>query len=273
MLGRAAAGHAELPSPAEARERDVLRRPGPRERAIIRRSGIVGLFLAAVTTLGASLDAGVRLSAALFTETQPVGANTLQAVRIFPGTRTTPAFSVTDASSGTGVDASAPLAFAADGLTVTTKAWDTTFATGRYLDVDLNAPLPAGLAASGATFAIDMATGDAGQTACLYLDVRRISTGSVLGTFGSPASPIGCVTGTSVQEVSTSISAVVATTDVLNDLRVRVYVRSSGADAVSIDRAVVSGSTPYVAFTLYPVSFTDAADGAPAVTPWNLAGP
>jgi hypothetical protein len=262
MLGRPVARHAALTS-----------RSGLGERAPLRRAGVFALLVAAVTTLCAGLDAGVRLSAALFTEARPVGANTIRAAGVFPGTRTTPAFRVTDASSGTGIDASAPLAYAADGLAVTTKAWTTSFETDRYVDVDLNAPLPAGLTAAGVAFTINLAAGAEGQTACLYVDVRRISTGSVLGTFGSPGSPIGCVTGTSVEEVSTSIASVVATTDVLNDLRARVYVQSSGADAVSIDRAVVSGSTPYVAFTLYPVSFTDAADGAPAVTPWNLAGP
>lgn len=214
-----------------------------------------------------------RVAYALFTEQHGVGGNTLGAARIFTGTRTTPAFDVIDASSGAEVNKSNPLAFAGDGLTTGTKAWSASFDTARYFDVDLNAPLPAGLATSSVTFDIAIASGAAGQTTCLYFEVRRQSTGAVLGTFGSSGSPSGCVTGTTPQTVSTSITSAVSSTDLADDLRVRVYMKNSGGGTAAIDRAVVSGSSPYASFTLYPVSTTDAADGTPVISRWALAGP
>ena len=86
-------------------------------------------------------------------------------------------------------------------------------------------------------------------------------------------SPVGCVTGTTLQTISASIASAVSTTDLADDLRVRVYMKNSGGGTASIDRAVVSGSSAYAAFTLYPVSTTDASDGTPVLSRWGLAGP
>ena len=39
-------------------------------------------------------------------------------------------------------------------------------------------------------------TGGAGSgNACFYFEVRRASTGAVLGTYGSSGSPVACSTG------------------------------------------------------------------------------
>jgi hypothetical protein len=237
-----------------------------------RRLGRAGR-IAIVAVVAVSFAVAGRAAYALFLDQNGVGSNALTAGRIFPGTWTTPAFGVTDASSGSEVDASSPFAYAGDGLASTTKAWATTFDTGRYFDVDLNAPLPAGLGTTGVTFELDVASGAAGQTTCTYFEVRRQSTGAVLGTFGSSGSPVGCVTGTTPATVSASITSAVSTTDLADDLRVRVYMKNSGGGPAAIDRAVVPGSSPYAAFILYPVSTTDAADGTPVLLHWALAGP
>jgi hypothetical protein len=236
------------------------------------RFGRVGR-VAIVVAVAAALGIGGRIAFAAFTAPSGVGGNTFSTGRIFAGSWTTPAFDVRDASSGTEVDASSPLAFAGDGRTAATKAWSTSFGSSRYLDFDLNGPLPGGLAVSGATFDLTFASVAAGVTSCVYLEVRTQSTDTVIGTFGSAGSPAGCVTGTSLQTVSTSIAGAVGSTDAANDLRVRVYGKSSGGVASTVDLAVVSASSPYVAFTLYPVSWTDAADGTPVATRWALAGP
>ncbi len=217
--------------------------------------------------------AGGRIAYAIFVDPSAAGSNTFATARIFAGSWTTPAFDVGDASSGTEVDASSPLAFAGDGRTSATKAWSTTFSSSRYLDFDLNAPLPGGLAVSGATFDLAFASTAAGVTSCIYLEVRTQSTNTVIGTFGSSGSPVGCVTGTSLEAVSTSIASAVGSTDTADDLRVRVYSDSSGGVGSTIDLAVVNATSPYATFTLYPVSWTDAADGTPVATRWSLAGP
>lgn len=226
-----------------------------------------------VVGLAIAFAMGGRIAYALFIDPSPAGGNTFSTTRIFAGSWTTPAFDVGDASSGTEVDASSPLAFAGDGRTSATKAWSTSFSSSRYLDFDLNGPLPGGLAVSGTTFDLSFASTAAGVTSCVYLEVRTQSTNAVVGTFGSPGSPVGCVTGTSLQTVSTSIASAVGSTDTADDLRVRVYGNSSGGVASTIDLAVVSASSAYAPFTLYPVSWTNAADGTPVATRWALAGP
>lgn len=246
--------------------------PGSNRRPSPLRLGRVGR-VAIVVAVAAAFGFGGRIAYALFFDPSVAGANTFSTGRIFASSWTTPAFDVGDASSGTEVDASSPLAFGGDGRTSATKAWSTSFSSSRYLDFDLNGPLPGGLAVSGATFDLTFASTATGVTSCIYLDVRIRSSNTVVGTFGSAGSPVGCVTGTSLQTVSTSIASAVGSTDAADDLRIRVYADSSSGVASTIDLAVVSASSPYTAFTLYPVSWTDAADGTPLATRWGLAEP
>lgn len=212
----------------------------------------------------------VTLVLAYFSSTRGTAA-TFSSMQIFSGTRSTAAFSVTDASSGTAVDASNPYAFD-DSRTATTSAWATAFDTGRYLDIDLNGPLPSELAVSGATFHLRFASSAAGDTTCYYADVRTASTGALLATYGSSGSPVGCVTGTTASTVSVAIGAV-STSGRANDLRVRIYGRNSGSGSMVIERATVSGATPQISFTLYPIAVSDAADGSPAPWIWALSNP
>ena len=73
-----------------------------------------------------------------------------------------------------------------DGRTTSTSSWSTAFAANRYLEFDLNAPLPGGGAASGVTFRLTVASASPSGTACGYVNVRRISDDASLATYGSP---------------------------------------------------------------------------------------
>jgi hypothetical protein len=223
---------------------------------------LAGLATVAVATIGLSL--------ALFTA-RTDGAAQFGTKAVFPGERVTPAFQVGDSSSGTEIDRSNPLAFASDGLTATTSAWSAAFASDRYLEFDLNASLPSSLVVSASTFDLTFAAAAAGQ-ACFYFEVRSISTGVVLDTYGSAGSPVGCVTGTTLTTFTTPISAV-TTTSIANDLRVRLFGQTSDNGPTMIDLATVGGSTAYQAFTVYPVVFRDAADTTPEIVPWSLTSP
>jgi hypothetical protein len=220
----------------------------------------IGLLIALVAT-------SVGISLAIFTA-QHDGTAVFGAKALFPGERVTPAFQVIDGSSGSEVDRSSSFAFAGDGLTTTTSAWSSSFAASRYLEFDLNASLAAGVALSSASFDFRVASGGAGQ-ACFYFEVRRISTGAVVATQGSSGSPVGCVTGTTLSSFSTPIPSV-GSTDLANDLRIRVFGSESAGGSMVVDLATVSGSTAYQTFTLYPVMYRDAADGTPQIVPWGL---
>lgn len=233
--------------------------PKPRARVL--------MVVLSIGLLCAVAFASVGVSLAIFTA-QHDGTAVFGAKALFPGERVTPAFQVIDGSSGSEVDRSSPFAFSGDGLTTTTSAWSTSFAAGRYLEFDLNAPLAAGVGLSSASFNVRLASSGAGQ-ACFYFEVRRISTGAVIATHGSPGSPVGCVTGTTLTSFSTAIPSV-ASTDVADDLRIRVFGAESADSSMVVDVATVSGSTAYQTFTLYPVMYRDAADGTPHIVPWGL---
>jgi hypothetical protein len=200
-------------------------------------------------------------------------ANVVAAARIFSGVRTTTGFIVRDASGGGAEsDQSSPLAFGGDGRAMTTGAWAATFGANRFLQVDLNAPLPAGLPASGATFRLTFASSSPAGTACVYIEVRRISDDAVEASYGGSGAPLACVSGTTLATLDQPIP-VVGSTGGANDLRVRVYGRDTAGVGSIVDQAVVNGATAYASFTLYPVRITDAADGTPITVPWRLQGP
>lgn len=228
------------------------------------------LVVAAIATLASVAIVAIGQSLAVFTA-QPQDAAVFGSKALFPGERVTPAFQVGDSSSATEIDRSSSFAFSADSLTTTTSPWSTAFAADRYLEFDLNGSLASGVAVSTANFNVRFASSGAGE-ACYYFEVRRISTGAVLGTHGSSGSPVGCVTGTTLTSFSTAIPSV-ATTPIANDLRVRVFGKESASGAMVVDLATVGGSTAYQSFTLYPVMFRDAADTTPEIVPWGLNVP
>jgi hypothetical protein len=225
------------------------------------------LVVTGIAALASVAVATVTFSLAVFAA-QPEEQAIFGSMALFPGERVTPAFNVGDSSSGSETDRSSSFAFSADSLTTTTSPWSSAFEADRYLEFDVNDSLASGVVISAATFDLRFASAGAG-TACYYFEVRRISTGAVLGTHGSSGSPVGCVTGTTPSSFSTALPAV-ATTTIANDLRLRIFAAESGSAAMVVDLATVVGSTAHQAFTLYPVTFRDAADTTPDVVPWGL---
>ena len=87
----------------------------------------------------------------------------------------------------------------------------------------------------------------------------------MLGTHGSAGTPLRCVTGATQVSSATAIPEVTTST-IADDLRIRVYGTNTASAASSEDVATISGSTD-AAFTLYPVSVTDRANGSATTTP------
>ena len=227
-------------------------------------------LLMALTVVGSIGLGAVGLSLAIFTA-QIEGEAVFGAKALFPGERVTPAFVIGDASSGSEIDRTSPYAVAGDGLAASTSAWSSAFAADRYVQFDLNAPLATGVAVTAATFELALASSGTGQ-ACVYLEVRRISSGALLATHGSAGSPLGCVTGTTPATISSALGSV-TTTSLADDLRIRVFGSESGSAPMVIDLATVEGITAHQAFTLYPVLIRDAADTTVQIIPWGLAVP
>ena len=226
-------------------------------------------LLVVAVAAAACAVAGVAYAAFFSITSNP--ASSFSAKRIFPGDRTTSAWKLLDASGGAGeVDTSDMESFFNDVLNEGTGKWATAFASDRYLDFDFSSPLSAGLSASGATFNFSFIPKATTDTACYYFEVRRASTGAVLATHGSTSSPIQCVTGATYTLSSTAVPSV-SSTDIANDLRIRVYSKNTTVDVTRVDLATVSGATPYASFTLYNRTMNDVADPAvPTNRPWEL---
>jgi len=231
--------------------------------------------LAFVTAASVAIAAMVMVSlpgtTALFTADYPVGAD-IAASRIFRDERISTAFDVTDASSGSVVDQSSATAFGADGRYFLSRAWPTAFDSGRYLELEPNAPLPAGLGVSNASLDLRVASDAGSGSVCLYVELRRASNNNLLSSHGSSGSPLACTSGTSTTVLNVPLTAV-TTTDLANDLRVRVFARDSAAGALRVDQATVSGDTPFVTFTLYPILTREVYTGQTELLRWGLAGP
>ena len=175
---------------------------------------------------------------------------------LVPQTLVTSAWDLDDASAGGAeVNANDPVAFAADGRTVTTTAPSTAFAATRFLVFDQAAALPSNATPSSASFDFRFAAA-ALNTTCFYFEVRRASTDALIGTHGSATTPVGCVTGATQTSFSTPL-AEVNSNAIANDLRVRVYMRSTLSGAPVVDLATVAVNTSQGAFTLYDDVFTD----------------
>jgi hypothetical protein len=186
-----------------------------------------------------------------------------------PRTVTTTAWDVRDASSGTEVNVTDPLATAGDGLTATTTAYGASFAANRYDDGNFNGPLRPGIAATSVSFNLRIAAPSAGQTACFYVEIRAESDpATLLETEGSAAAPT-CVTGTT-QTTTTMVLTTVTSTDIANDLTARVFGRVSGGGSFVVDQATITGTTADGAFTLYEDGASGMVSGSPYSAPWSL---
>ncbi len=220
--------------------------------------------------LGATVAALVSTSVALaaFTSTVTGGGMALSTKRIFPGVRSAWPWDVRDASGG-GAEANSSDALSfADGVTSTTKNWSSSFSATRFDDFDFSSGRPPGIPISSATFNFTFAPSRASDNACFYIEVRRASTNALLGTHGSSGSPLSCANLGAQVAATVDISAEVTTTDIANDLRIRVYANQSGNKAIKIDLASVSITTPYSNATMFETRWDDEANAASTVALW-----
>ena len=234
------------------------------------RTRLVLAGIAAVVLL--ACGAGGAIAAFTATTTNP--GNTFTAAASFAATSTSTGYGLIDESSnGQPVDATWPVAFD-DSILYTTSAWANAYNASRYVDFDMSSPLPSGgRFLSSASFRMKFAsTGGAGSgNACFYFELRRASTGALLGTYGSSGSPVACSAGATQGVSTTDISAQVTNTTIANDLRIRALGVETGSKAWKIESATVTGATTLGNFTLYPNTLADSADGTPASTVWGPA--
>jgi hypothetical protein len=211
------------------------------------------------------------LAFAAFNSAVTGGSMSVTSKRIFPGPRVASAWDLRDASSGVEANNSDPLSYA-DGL-VQTPSTAIASGTNRYLEYTFSSARPGGTSVSSMQFNFRLASAGGGNSGngCFWFDVR--SSGSVLASHGSYASPVGCSTATAQATFSTSIPEVTST-DQVNGLVVRVYPWETGATTkkVNVDMATVTGATPYVAsFTAYETQAVDDTSGTPSTLAWSLA--
>jgi hypothetical protein len=150
----------------------------------------------------------------------------------------------------------------------TTSDFSSSFATNRYVEFDFNSPQPAGLSVSSAAFNFRMAANGASETACFYFEVYQASTSTLLATYGSTGTPVGCNLG--VQTSYTTTITQITSTDTLNDLRIRVYGKNSASHQLKIDQATVTGMA-IDSFTLYEEIYRDQSTGTATTTNWAIA--
>jgi hypothetical protein len=212
--------------------------------------------------MGALIAASLAFAGFASTST---ATHTVQTKRIFVGARTAGAHGLTDASSGAGSVKDDPLSYA-DAIVNATGSWATAFSTTRFLKFTPMNQLPAGVTVSSVTFDFRMIGNTAGDTACYYFEVHRVSDGSQIGsTHFSSASP-QCTSATTYTTVSTSLPEV-TTSDIANDMYVKVFGRESGARPMKIDLATVTLTLYGQTITLHNKAYTDQSTGTAANGP------
>lgn len=222
-----------------------------------------------VALVAVSFGAGATASSAVLSD-QETAASTLTSGTWASTTATVAisAWDIRDSSSGTEVNATDPYSYP-DGLIATPKGWTNNFSSSIYLQWDYNAPLPTGLAVTGATFNFRFIPNSGGQTGCYYFEVRRASTNALLATHGSTSSPVACHTGTTYTTFSTSLPSV-TTTDIANDLRIRLFAKEDNSKPLKIDLATVTVSIAQGSYTLFQRVLYDQVEFG-TTTPWSLS--
>jgi hypothetical protein len=236
------------------------RAPDPGLRRPVRWGVAVGAAAAMFVTTSAALAGFSSLASS---------GGTLSTKRIFAGVRSAWPSDVRDASGGGAETNSSDVLSFADGLTVTTKSWSSVFDATRFDDFDFSGGRPAGVPVTSATFNFTFAPSRSNDNACFYVEVRRASTNALLGAHGSSGSPSACSTGATVA-ATVSVSSEVTSTDIANDLRLRVYANNSTNRPLKIDLATVSITTPWFTTTLFEKRWDDEANAASTVALWPL---
>jgi hypothetical protein len=109
-----------------------------------------------------------------------------------------------------------------------------------------------------------------GGTGCVYAEIRRASTNALLGTQGSSSTPLACSSSTTQATTTSTLSYVASSTDA-DDLKVKLFVRSSTSQAIAFDRVSVTGTVYSSAFTLLETSVANSSSGTSTSAPWSLA--
>jgi hypothetical protein len=214
----------------------------------------------------------VTTSAALagFSSLAAGGGASLSTQRIFPGVRSAWPWDVRDASGGGAETNSADALSYADGRTLTTKNWSTAFSATRFDDFDFAGGRPAAVPVSSATFNFTFTPSRSNDDACFYVEARQASTNALLGTYGSSGSPSACSNSGATVAATVDVSSAVTSTDIANDLRLRVYANNNTNRAIKIDLASVTVTTPWFTTTLFEKRWDDEANAVSAVTLWPL---
>lgn len=235
----------------------------------LRTRTVLGAIAFVLLSMAVGVGVGGGTTLARMTAAGTTGSS-YTAGSIFPAVRSSAAWNVRDSSSGTEVDKSNPFSYAGDSLVTASGSFAVAFVATRYLQWDYNDSLPAGIAVSSSNFNLRVIPNAAAQIACWYIEVRRASTGALIASHGSALLSYACATGATYSTVSVSLPEV-TTTDIANDLRIKLFVNETAAAPVKVDLATVTGSTPYGSFSLYEETWTNAATGTATATPWSLA--
>lgn len=200
----------------------------------------------------------------------PTATHSVATDRIFPGDRSTTAWTVDDAADGSSAVADSTTAYA-DAAISTSGNFSSSWSTSRYVEFRMSAPMGGGLPVTGAQLAITWADGNAagGDTLCWYFDVRSTSGGTVLATHGSSGSPVACESAGALTTTTVSLPEITSS-DQVNDTTVRVYGQHSANRGMKIDRVNVTGAG-YTTFTTYPKSWVDSSTGSATAFPWGPA--
>jgi hypothetical protein len=224
-----------------------------------------GLLLLAVIAL-AAIAGGVAVTYGAFRGTTSNPASNFNAKRVFPAQRTTYSWTIRDASGG-GAETNAddPFVLAGDALTrQDATTWATTFGA-KNAEWNYDGHLPAGIAVSGVNFNLKLVGVTATDNICVYVATYVNSTNTLISDHGA-ASAVCDATGAQRQVSLPEIT----TTDQLNDLTVRAYVRdATAARRTNIDLATVTATYLSKAATMNETIFQDNS-GAGATNPWSL---
>src|SRR5690349_23452559 len=174
----------------------------------------IAVFVVAVLLAIASFPLAASPVWAAFSATTSASSS-MTANRIFTGTRTVVPHNLHDSSNATDTDNSDTI-YATDSLKYITGAWSSNFSSTRYLEYDLDGPQPAGITPTAVTFDFGYADSKSGgaDQACYYFEVRRISTGALVNTYGSSGTPVSCNTASTFVTDHTSILSDVTSTDI-----------------------------------------------------------
>ena len=214
----------------------------------------------------AVIAGAVAVTYSAFRGTTSNPTSSFNAKRVFPAQRTTYSWTIRDASAG-GAEANNDdtLAVAGDTRTrVNATAWATTFGT-KNAEWNYDAHLPAGIAVTGVNFNLKLIGVTTTDNICVYVATYVNSTNTLISDHGAGSA----VCNTTGAQRTVALPEI-TTTDQMNDLTVRAYVRdASGARTTTIDLGTVTATYLARAVTMNETSFQDNS-GTGVTNVWSL---